>query len=196
MTWSVLALEIMFGPLCLFSRTRKWAWIAIIMMHIGILSTVQFADLTFGVLMFHLFTMEPTWFQKYRQHPLIVFYDGTCGFCQSSVQFIMDLDPNAHINFSPLQGTTAQNQIPSEILQKLDSIVVLDGEQLSTKSDAILRIGKRLGGWGVFIQIGYVFPRVFRNQLYDLIAKHRYLIMGKSEQCRIPSEKDLKRFIP
>ncbi|MEM6820471.1 MAG: HTTM domain-containing protein [Verrucomicrobiota bacterium] len=62
LTWGVLALEVMFVPLVLFKKTRVWAWAAMVVMHLGIMMTVDFADLSLGMLMIHLFTFQSSWF--------------------------------------------------------------------------------------------------------------------------------------
>jgi hypothetical protein len=61
LTWAILALEISFAPLCLFRTGRMAAWIAMVGAHIGILLVVSFADLSFGMIMIHLFTFDPSW---------------------------------------------------------------------------------------------------------------------------------------
>lgn len=65
MTYASLAMEILFLPLALFSKTRPWIWLAMVGMHLGILVVVDFADLTFCVLMMHLFTFDPNWLSRY-----------------------------------------------------------------------------------------------------------------------------------
>ncbi|MBK8091310.1 MAG: HTTM domain-containing protein [Verrucomicrobiaceae bacterium] len=61
LTWGTLALELLFLPLCTFANGRKWAWIAAVSMHLGILMLVDFADLTLGMLMVHLFVFDAAW---------------------------------------------------------------------------------------------------------------------------------------
>lgn len=61
MTWCALGLEVLFLPLVLWRVTRPFAWIAMVGMHIGIVTLVSFADLTAGMLMLHLFTFDPRW---------------------------------------------------------------------------------------------------------------------------------------
>jgi len=61
MTWFVLTLEIIFLPFAIFKFSRKWIWLAMIGMHIGILVVVDFADLTLGMLMIHWFTFDGRW---------------------------------------------------------------------------------------------------------------------------------------
>lgn len=61
LTWSTLALELLYLPLCLFAAGRKWSWFAMVAVHLGILLLVDFADLTLGMLMMHLFVFDPRW---------------------------------------------------------------------------------------------------------------------------------------
>jgi hypothetical protein len=61
LTWSTLALELAYLPLCLHVWTRKAAWMAMVALHLAILLLVDFADLTLGMLMAHLFIFDPRW---------------------------------------------------------------------------------------------------------------------------------------
>jgi hypothetical protein len=61
MTWKVLTLEILFLPLALWRWTRPLIWFAMVGLHIGIVALVSFADLSAGMLMLHLFTMDSRW---------------------------------------------------------------------------------------------------------------------------------------
>ena len=70
MTYTALGLEILFGIFCIFKKLRFFAWIAILAMHCAILMIIDFADLTFGVLILHLFVFYPKW---YSMHVFFVF---------------------------------------------------------------------------------------------------------------------------
>ncbi|MBC7366475.1 MAG: lipase maturation factor family protein [Undibacterium sp.] len=61
LTWSVLVAEITFLPLACFRRGRLVAWTGMLVMHLGIVLLVDFADLSFGMVMLHLFTFDPDW---------------------------------------------------------------------------------------------------------------------------------------
>ncbi|HWU44422.1 MAG TPA: hypothetical protein VN132_13320 [Bdellovibrio sp.] len=61
MTWFVLFLELAFLPLSLWHSARPWVWLLMTALHIGILATVGFADLTLGMLITHLFVWDPQW---------------------------------------------------------------------------------------------------------------------------------------
>lgn len=60
-TWVSLGAEIMFLPFGLFYHTRKWFWLLFLFLHIGILTVINFTDLTLGVLMIHVFTFDNRW---------------------------------------------------------------------------------------------------------------------------------------
>lgn len=61
LTWKALALEILFLPLALWRWTRPLIWLAMVLMHVGIFGLVSFADLSAGMLMVHLFTVDSRW---------------------------------------------------------------------------------------------------------------------------------------
>jgi hypothetical protein len=60
-TWGALALELLFAPLALVPGLRRWLWAAMLMVHVVLLALVSFADLSLGMVMFHLFTFDPAW---------------------------------------------------------------------------------------------------------------------------------------
>lgn len=61
LTWSALAGEILFAPLCLWRAGRALAWTWLVGMHLGILCVISFADLTAGMLLAHWFAFDPAW---------------------------------------------------------------------------------------------------------------------------------------
>jgi len=61
LTWKALALELLFLPLALWRWTRPVIWFATVSVQIGILALVSFADLSAGMLMVHLFTVDSRW---------------------------------------------------------------------------------------------------------------------------------------
>lgn len=63
LTWGALATEITALPLSPWRRGRAAAWLAQVSMQLGILSVVSFADLTAGMLLVHLFVLDPAWWR-------------------------------------------------------------------------------------------------------------------------------------
>ncbi len=65
LTWSVMAMELSFLPLCLFRRTRFFAWLLLTLMHVGIILTLDLAQLSIVILLFHLFVFDPLWLRRH-----------------------------------------------------------------------------------------------------------------------------------
>ncbi|MFN5182279.1 MAG: DCC1-like thiol-disulfide oxidoreductase family protein [Bacteroidota bacterium] len=197
MTWLILFLEIAFAPLVIWNRTRVWAWLSMIIMHLGILVMVDFADLTFGMLMIHFFTFDARWIKPKvsKAEKPIVFFDGVCGLCNSSVDLLMKEDRINVLLFAPLQGETAKNSLPPEIIKNLKSLVFYKNNCVYTQSDAVIEIGKAIGGfWGLSFLLK-VIPKFARNLFYNLIAKNRYKWFGMKETCRMPTKDERERLL-
>jgi hypothetical protein len=68
MTYFVLFLELAFPVFVFKRRTRFPAWAAMVGLHVGIALTVSFADLTFGMLLIHLFVFDPDWVRGWLEN--------------------------------------------------------------------------------------------------------------------------------
>jgi len=66
LTWATLILEIAFLPLAYFKGMRSYLWAAMVLMHLGIMATVDFSDLSLGMLMVHLFTFQRSWIREWK----------------------------------------------------------------------------------------------------------------------------------
>ncbi len=63
-----------------------------------------------------------------------------------------------------------------------------------TKSDAIIELGKALGGvWAALARAFSLFPSLARHRVYDLIAENRQMLAGKGNQCAIPDKDFMAR---
>jgi len=64
MTWITLFAEISFLFLGVFKKTRMFYWFLLFGLHIGILLTVNFSDLTLGMIVSHLYLFDQRWLNK------------------------------------------------------------------------------------------------------------------------------------
>jgi predicted DCC family thiol-disulfide oxidoreductase YuxK len=131
----------------------------------------------------------------------VLLYDGVCGFCNKSVQFILDHDRRGTLLFAPLQsnfGKSVIERFPE--LQNIDSVVFVERpatgqERVYIRSSAALRVAGYLGGiWKLFL-ITYIIPAPLRDFLYDLFARYRYRIFGKYDSCMLPPKEVRARFV-
>lgn len=196
MTWGTLALEIFFLPLCLWKKTRVPATIAMIGMHLGILTTVSIADLTFGMFMIHLFVVESDWGVE-RKTNKVIFFDGVCGLCDHFITFMVDADRENVLKFATQQGEEFQKPEMKKLVtpEMGDSIFYLKGDKIYSKSNAVLTALSDLGGvWKLLILLK-VIPAPIRDLVYDFIAKNRYKMFGKHETCRLPTPEERAKFL-
>ncbi len=210
-TWSALAAELAFAPLALFRRLRPVVWAMMLLMHLGLMMLIDFADLSLGMVMLHLFTFDPGWIvgQRVADGTLvedsgrateIIFYDGHCGLCHGFVRFVLAEDRDGEsLRFAPLQGERFQSSVPGNQRAALpDSIVVRDCDgRLLTRSDAVLHVARRLGGvWRLLASAGRLLPRPLRNAAYDGVARVRHRLFGRPTQaCPLLPKQLRSRFL-
>ena len=80
-----------------------------------------------------------------------------------------------------------------------DTVVVLadfgqPGERALTRSQAALWAISRLGGiWRLFV-IAKAIPLSLREAIYKFIARRRYQVFGKYDECPLPKAEDRHKF--
>lgn len=201
-TWGALALEILFLPLILVARLRPWIWLLMIGMHFGILAVVNFADLTFGMLMIHLFTFDPRWLAPRKEARPLVLFDGVCGLCDHFVQNLLVADEARLLRYSPLQGNTSakiRSRYGAQV-QSADSVIYVrhfgqPQERIYLRSAAILSIWNDLGGiWRVLSWLR-IIPPGLRDMVYQFVARHRYRLFGRFDTCKMPTVQQKAQFL-
>lgn len=126
---------------------------------------------------------------------MVVFFDGICNLCQSSVSYLIKHDKKSILKFASIQGAYAKSFLPADELQSMESVLFYDGKKLYKKSMAVLKLLKILGGWHRLLLLSYLVPAFIRNSLYDVVAKNRYRWFGKQGQCMIYSKSLQDRFL-
>ena len=130
----------------------------------------------------------------------VLLYDGVCGFCNKSVQLILDHDRRGEMRFAALQSDYGQAVIERHPeLRGVDSVAFVEshaaGERVYIRSDAALKVAAYLGGfWKIFLA-ARVLPRALRDFCYDLFARNRYKFFGKYDSCMLPPPEVRSRFL-
>ena len=132
----------------------------------------------------------------------VIFYDGVCGLCDRLVRFVLRHDQRGFFRFAALQGHFAAKALAhhGKDAAQLEAMCVIAGEksrpeELLCKSDAAIFVLRQLNWpWKAAVLLKIV-PRGLRDRVYDWIARRRYRIFGKLEQCAIPSAPERERFI-
>jgi predicted DCC family thiol-disulfide oxidoreductase YuxK len=192
-TWIALAGELLALPLSLTRKGRLITWLWMLSMHLGIILLVDFADLTWGMLMVHLFTFDPQWLPARTSKKALLLFDGDCGLCQQTVRFFLSEDTAKTFSFAPLQGTTAQPILRRHGLGEasLRSVILVTDagtpvEKIYCQSDAVLSALALLGGGWRLLACLRLVPQSLRDLVYDYIARNRYRFWPKAEACPLP----------
>jgi predicted DCC family thiol-disulfide oxidoreductase YuxK len=128
----------------------------------------------------------------------IVLFDGECGLCDRSIDFLLRHDRAEALRFAPLQSDVAQSLLREHGLDatQVASVVVIDRERVYRQSDAALLAAEKLGPWWRGLAtIARLVPRAIRDAVYDLIARNRYRWFGRTITCRIPTPQERTRFL-
>jgi predicted DCC family thiol-disulfide oxidoreductase YuxK len=126
----------------------------------------------------------------------VVLFDGVCNLCNGLVRFVVKRDPDGRFKFAALSSDAAARALSRFDTGPLpDSLVLIEDGNVFTRSDAALRIARRLGfPW----QLAYalvVVPKFLRDWVYDLVARHRYRWFGRREACVVPTPTIRDRFL-
>ncbi len=128
----------------------------------------------------------------------IILFDGVCNLCNRAVQFVIKRDKNDVFRFAPLQSEIGAQLIKERSIDitRIDSIILIEPSiAFYVKSDAALEIGRSLGGIWKLLGIFDWIPRVFRDGIYDLIARNRYRWFGRKDTCMVPTPELKQKFL-
>jgi predicted DCC family thiol-disulfide oxidoreductase YuxK len=140
----------------------------------------------------HQLTNSPT-----HQVPAVIVFDGVCNLCNGLVDFVIARDPDARFRFASLQSDAARRLLHGAQLEPplRDSVVLIEHGHVFRRSEAALRIARRLGAPWSFAYPLVAVPRPVRDWIYEVVARNRYRWFGKRPTCRVPTADLRRRFL-
>ena len=125
----------------------------------------------------------------------IVLFDGVCNLCNGVVQFIIANDRVGVFQFASQQSEAGKKLLELHKLPTMDTVVLIDGDKVFTRSDAVLEILRRLPAKWSWLSAFKIVPKFLRDAVYKLIGRYRYNIFGKQESCWLPTPELRARFL-
>jgi predicted DCC family thiol-disulfide oxidoreductase YuxK len=132
----------------------------------------------------------------------VLLYDGTCGFCAESVQFVLRHDRRGLLRFAPLDSAYGRGVLDRHPeLRGVDSVLFVEPmpngapEKVAARSSAALRVAEYLGGRWSLLRLTRVIPSPIRDAAYRLVARHRHRLSAHGPECLVPSAQDRARFL-
>ncbi len=129
--------------------------------------------------------------------PSILLFDGVCNLCNGFVQFVLLRDRQGKFRFASLQSDFGQSQMKNFGLdpEKLDTVILIEDNQVFTHSDVALKVVRKLPGLWPFLYIFVIIPKFIRDRIYNWVASNRYRWFGKRESCMLPRPEWKNRFL-
>jgi predicted DCC family thiol-disulfide oxidoreductase YuxK len=126
----------------------------------------------------------------------IILFDGTCAFCEGSVRVIAAHD-GGYFRFGASQNAEGQALLAKfgTTRDATRSLILIEGDQIYLRSDAVLRIARRMNPPWRFAAVFLVVPRPIRDLVYRFVAAIRHRIAGQSNACEIPPPEIRARLI-
>jgi len=117
----------------------------------------------------------------------VILYNGVCVFCSRWVRFVATRDKARRFRFTAIQsgyGTRLAQAFGIDP-DDPDTNAVVHGGMAHFKSDGALTVLAGLPGWG-WVRALRAVPKPLRDAVYSLVARNRYRIFGKYEECFVP----------
>ena len=117
----------------------------------------------------------------------VILYDGVCVFCSRWVRFVATRDVERRFRFTAIQSPYGTRLARASGIDPADpdTNAVIHGGVAYFRSDAALTVLSHLPGWG-WVRALRAVPKPLRDSVYGLIARNRYRIFGKYDECFVP----------
>ena len=120
---------------------------------------------------------------------LRVLFDGQCGLCSRTVQFLYKREARARFTFTPLQSDLGRQLAAGIGIDPDDpaSFAVLDpmGKGYLRSTGAFFALKHCRQPWSVFAIAAGLLPRAMTDFCYDFIAKRRLRFFGAADVCSL-----------
>ena len=120
--------------------------------------------------------------------PVLV-YDGDCALCSRLTRFVLRRDRAGVFRFAARDSEAGRRLLLRAGLRgpPPEYLVLVEGARTFIRSDAVLRVGRLLGGpWAALAAAGRLVPRALRDAAYDFIARRRRSL-ARAPRCETPS---------
>jgi len=132
----------------------------------------------------------------------LVLYDGVCGLCSRLLQFLYQHDRRAVFAFAPLQSAVGRTMVrrfggnPDELASfHVVANYRADHPQMFSRSSAALFVAGELGWPWKMAVLMRILPASILDHVYNVVARNRYRVFGRYDQCVMPRPEFRDRFI-
>lgn len=131
-----------------------------------------------------------------QQYQAIWLFDSVCVLCNGAISTAMKFEKAPTIKFVSIHSPDGR-----AIAQQYhidpddpDTFLFLDNGRPHVQSDGVIALSTHMRAPFSWIRFGAILPKIFRDKLYDLVARNRYQLFGKLDTCRVPTDEERQRF--
>ena len=131
------------------------------------------------------------------RYDAVLLFDGVCGLCNGTVDFLLRHDTHGRLRFAALQSDSGKRLLGQYGLppDAPDTVVFVQHGRCLTESSAVLAAVAQLGlPWRMLAMLRVV-PKPLRDVVYRVIARNRYRWFGRRDTCRMPTPEERDRFL-
>ncbi len=127
----------------------------------------------------------------------VILFDGVCKLCSAWSRFLIRFDSKHRFKLATVQSPEGQAILQWYGLSAdyYESMVLVEGASLYTKTSAVFRVLWRLPFPWPVLCIGWLLPWFLRDWMYDRVALNRYALFGKFDVCVLPEKDHDRRFL-
>lgn len=129
--------------------------------------------------------------------PVVLLFDGECGFCQWSVRFVVRRDLEGVFRYAPLAspqgrallaaaGTPDPGSGGAGPSGPEETVVLVDQDRVHLRSDAVVEVLRRLPRWRLVAALLRWVPRPLRDAGYRGVARIRRRLFPPPLACPLP----------
>jgi len=128
--------------------------------------------------------------------PPVWLFDSDCVLCSWGVRYTLRHEKAQEIRFVAIQSGEGRELAERHGVDPDDPATFLFVEKGAAleKSDAALALARRLKGPAGLLPLFAWVPKGWRDAVYDVIARNRYRLFGKTDVCTAPHPDHRHRF--
>ena len=123
--------------------------------------------------------------------------DANCGLCAKGAAWIARNDAEEKFRIVPVQSALGAALLRHYGMDPEDPLswLYIEKGRAHTSLDAIVRVGRELGGiWKILVVLN-ILPRGAQDYLYGIVARNRYRLLGRKSFCDMPDPRIQSRVL-
>lgn len=127
----------------------------------------------------------------------IFLFDSVCILCDNAVQYVLKHELSSDMLFISIQSPQGRELATAHGIDpdNPETFIFFENGVAHLKSDGVIALSQHLRGVVRLLRFGRYIPKSLRDWSYEKIARNRYKIFGRKDQCIIPDANNRHRFV-